>query len=470
MQDTSVRRPWPIDAIALAAVLLALPSVARSQSVALSEPPVAPLELAHPGGGHGTPVTLTLADAIARSSRNDAQFQAVRSDADLAREDRIQAGAAMLPALSATTQFLGNSANGVNPNGRFVSMDGVRMYRAWGVLHEDLSANTLTLAPLRRAQATELAAAARVETAQRGLAVTVTRVYYALAAAQRKYATAQLATQQAARFLEITQRQQRLGQVARSDAVKAELAFELQQNTFREAQLAMENARLALAVLVSPVLDEDFTIVDDATSGPALPPFTDVRALAEQHNPDVRAATASLDAAGRDVTVSRNAFLPTLTVDAAYGIEANEFALHSRIAAQPELGVLPNLGSSLTLNLQVPVWDWGGLRSKLRQSHTRQRQAQTALTQTQRQVLGNVYSMYNEALTARAAAERLQRAADLAAESLRLTTLRYEAGESTALEVVDAQNTLVAARNAVDDATTRYRVAIADLQTVTGPF
>ena len=40
--------------------------------------------------------------------------------------------------------------------------------------------------------------------------------------------------------------------------------------------------------------------------------------------------------------------------------------------------------------------------------------------------------------------DSLQHVADLAAESLRLTTLRYQAGESTALEVVDAQNTLVA--------------------------
>ena len=60
--------------------------------------------------------------------------------------------------------------------------------------------------------------------------------------------------------------------------------------------------------------------------------------------------------------------------------------------------------------------------------------------------------MYNEALTARAAVDNLRRVADLAAESLRLTTLRYQAGESTALEVVDAQNTLVQARNAADDA------------------
>ena len=59
---------------------------------------------------------------------------------------------------------------------------------------------------------------------------------------------------------------------------------------------------------------------------------------------------------------------------------------------------------------------------------------------------------------------------DLAAESLRLTTLRYQAGESTALEVVDAQNTFVLARNAIDDAQVRYRVALAELQTLTGRF
>ena len=34
-----------------------------------------------------------------------------------------------------------------------------------------------------------------------------------------------------------------------------------------------------------------------------------------------------------DVTIARQAFLPTLTVDAVYGIEANAFALHSAVAA-----------------------------------------------------------------------------------------------------------------------------------------
>jgi outer membrane protein TolC len=381
----------------------------------------------------------------------------------------VQAKAALLPTVSYSTQYIGNQANGVNPNGRFVSMDGVNMYRAWAIVHQDVSPNTFTRAPLRRAEAAEAAAQARVDVAQRGLVVTVTRSYYALVTAERKFASAQQAAQQSARFLEIARQQERLGQVARSDTVKAELQDRQQQQSYRDAMVAMDNARLTLAVLLFPTLNENFTIVDDLRTAPALPPIDEVRAMAGRGNPDLRAADEALKAAAADTQAARHAFYPSLSVEGIYGIEANEFALHSRIAAQPELGVLPNLGYAVTVNLTVPVWDWGGLRGKLQQSASRQRLAQVTLTQTQRLVMSNLYSMYNEALASRAAVDNLRTVAELATESLRLTNLRYQAGESTALEVVDAQNTLVQARNAADDAETRYRVALAELQTVTGP-
>ena len=51
---------------------------------------------------------------------------------------------------------------------------------------------------------------------------------------------------------------------------------------------------------------------------------------------------------------------------------------------------------------------------------------------------------------------------------MRLTRLRYQGGEATALEVVDAQNTLTQARNAYDDGLARYRVALANLRTLMG--
>ncbi len=458
-------------AAAFAVILAASGAAAAGAQNTPAAPPVVPSPaLVHPDGATGAPVVITLADALQRATQNEPVFLAASADVELAREDRVQARAAMLPSFSDSTQYIGNQSSPRLLTGRFVSMDGPNMYREWLQAHQELSAGTLTGASLRKARATEAAAQARLEITRRGLTVTVTRSYYAFVAAQRKYATAQQAAQTAQRFYDIAQQQERLGQVARSDVVKAEITARQQHQAFDEASLAMDNARLSLAVLVFPTFTENFSVVDDMQSAPALPPFADARAMAERGNPDLRAADELLRAAGEDVRLARGAFFPNLVIDAVYGIEANAFALNSIPVADPALGVLPNLGYAVTANLTVPLWDWGAMRSKLHQSETRQRQAAATLSQTQRQVVSNLYAMYNEALTARDAVDNLRRAADLAAESLRLTTLRYQAGESTALEMADAQTTLVQARDAADDAEARYRVALAELQTLTGRF
>jgi len=63
----------------------------------------------------------------------------------------------------------------------------------------------------------------------------------------------------------------------------------------------------------------------------------------------------------------------------------------------------------------------------------------------------------------------LQRSAELASEGLRLSTLRYKGGEeTTVLEVVDAQNSFAQANTSYQDGAVRYRVALANLQTLTG--
>jgi outer membrane protein TolC len=430
----------------------------------------APLQLVEPQGQAAPPPVITLQDALDRAKTLDAQYRSTISNAAIAREDRRQAKSALLPNVGETTQYLLTQGNGVLPSGRFVSNDGVHLYRAWGVLHQDVTADTFTQTTYRRAQASEALANARVEIAQRGLAVTVTRNYYGLVTSQRKYATAQQAVQQAQRFLDITQQQENAGQVAHSDVVKAQIQYEQQRLAFAEATLGMSAARLSLAVLMFPDLNENFTVVDDLDSAQALPPFPDIQTMAARQNPEIRVAQEALRQATYDVRSARNAFLPALAIEANYGIEANAFALHSTVAAAPEVGPLPNPGFFLVGNLTVPIFDWGARRSRVRQAEAREQQARVELTQTQRQLLANLYLFYNESLTARAAVDTARRAADLAAESLRLINLRYQAGESSALEVVDAQRTLVDARNAYDDAQTRYRVAISSLQTITGAF
>jgi outer membrane protein len=152
--------------------------------------------------------------------------------------------------------------------------------------------------------------------------------------------------------------------------------------------------------------------------------------------------------------------LPAVTADYFYGIDATRFA--TRIDG------FSSLGSSGAVGLQLPIWAWGANRSRIKQANLRRNLARVEFSFAQRTLLANLRSFYQELQAARSELDLLNQSADAAAESLRLTTLRYQAGESTVLEVVDAQNTLTSARNAYDDGQVRYRVAQANLQTLTG--
>jgi outer membrane protein TolC len=92
------------------------------------------------------------------------------------------------------------------------------------------------------------------------------------------------------------------------------------------------------------------------------------------------------------------------------------------------------------------------------------------LSATQRTLLRNLQGFYEEAQTARDQLASLRRSVDLSAENLRLNVLRYQAAEATILELVDAQAAVTQARNAYDDGVVRYRLALANLQTLTGAF
>ncbi len=458
--------------LAMGLILIAvLVSPLAAQTAASSDPTQSTAKISAPSQS-GPPITITLQDALERARKYDVQFLAAVNDAKIAREDRLQARNAMLPSVSDSTQFLNTQGTGVAgiPEGRFVTNDGVHVYREWAVLHQDLSPNTYLFTGIHRARAAEAIAGAKAEIARRGLVVTVTNDYYALVVTQRKYATAQQAIEQAKRFFDIAQAIEGAGQIAHSDVIKAEIQYRQQEQAFEEARLAMENARLNLAVILFPTLNENFTVVDDLDSAQALPSFAEAQAMAARGNPDLRVATETLRQASVDVSAAKSAFLPSIFIDTDYGIEANDFALNSVWKTHPELGHVPTLGYFLTASMSFPVWDWGSLRSKMHQAEYRQEQARTSLSQTQRQLLSNLYAFYNEALVSRAAIESSRHTVDLAAESLRLVTLRYQAGESIALEVIDAENTSIIARNIYTDTMARYRTALANLQTLTGSF
>jgi outer membrane protein TolC len=413
------------------------------------------------------PVTLTLQDALQRARANSPDFRAALTELGLAHEDRVQGRAGLLPNVSYNTDLIYSQGNGTSSNtASYIANNGVHEYLSQGNVHQVFS--LAAYGDYRRAAAAEALAKARAEIAARGLVVTIVQSYYGLVVAQRKYGTEQLATEEARKFLDISQKLEKGGEVAHSDVIKARLQFEQTHRDLEESRLGMEKTRLELAVLLFPDFNENFNVVDDLQMPVSLPQYPEVQAMAAQKNPELRVAVAALQVAKHDVTGAWSGLLPSASVDYFYGIDSSRFATRQFDPAANQF--VNNLGSSVVASIQVPLWSWGANISKLKQADLRRNQARVELSFAQRQAISNLRAFFGEAETSRSELDSLNQSAELADDSLRLTTMRYQAGESTVLEVVDAQNTRTQARNAYADGQARYRLSIATLQTLTGSF
>jgi outer membrane protein TolC len=398
------------------------------------------------------PLVLTLQAALDYAKANSQQFQTAVLTTQLAREDRRQAHAALLPTVSGFSQYIYTQPTGAG-EWKYVSNDGVHLYNFLGNVHQELS--HAMLAEYRQAKLAVTFAQARQEVATRGLVATVVQDFYGAVVAQRRTGNARLAEDEARRLVDITQKREQAGEAAHSDSIKAQLVLQQAQREVQDAQLELEKAKLGLVVLLFANYQQDFQLADDLQNLSPLAPFEEVSRLAAAKNPDLRAAELALEQEKAGIDLAHAGYMPSLSFDFFYGMNATQIAAS-------------DLGASAQVTLNIPIWNWHATRSRVLQAQLKAKQAQLDLNLAQRQALANLQSFYREAQTAFAQVVSLNQSADMSAESLRLILLQYEAGDVSILEVVDAQNTMIQARNAYDGGLARYRLALANLQTLTG--
>jgi outer membrane protein TolC len=408
-----------------------------------------------------SPLRLTLQDALARARQNSTDFQAAATDAAIAAEDRKLARNALLPTANYNNQYLYTQSNGAG-GVRYIANNSVHEYISQGVVHEAI--DVAGVANYKRVAAASAVAKARADIAARGLVVTVVQDYFRFAAAQSKLEIAQRGTSQGEDFFKLTGQLEKGGEVAHSDVIRGELLMQDRRRQLQEAQLEVLNAKLDLAVLIFPDFNENFEIADDLHTSVPLPTFEEVQQQGARDNPDLRAALAGVQEAKYGVTDAKSGYLPSLALDYFYGIDAPQFATNSVVDNHK----IENLGSSASATLNIPIWNWGSTQSKVKQAELRRTQAERELSLAHRKLLAEMRSLYAEAETALNELSGLSRSAELSSESLRLATLRYKNGEATILEVVDAQNSFALANTNYQDGAVRYRVALANLQTLTG--
>ena len=381
--------------------------------------------------------------------------------------DRRLALAGLLPQVNARASALYTQPNGVPDSGPlpgtvgpvFIANNSVHEYVTQGIATEKLS--VAGAVRIRQANALTRQARAQAEIALRGLHVAVASDYFSVLAAEQKVAAAQSAEEESKRFVDLTRKLEGGREVAHADVIKAELQWEQRQRDAADARQNLLAAKVNLGVLLFPNPATPYELDNTLNQQTEVPAEAQVQQMAVQSNPVLGAALAAEQAASADVKASWAQYLPALTLDAVYGIDAPYFQTTGNNGRK-------FLGYSLGAGVDIPIWNWFSTQDRIQQSRLRARLAKATLDSTQRQLVADLDQSYGELQTASAALTSLQASVGQSQESLHLTTLRYQSGEATALEVVDAQNTFLATELAAADGAVRYHLARANLERLTG--
>ncbi len=433
---------------------------------------IAAAQLVGQGGAAAAPprAGLTLDQAISLASANEPAFAAAKAERDATRLERTDARTALLPTAVYHNQAVYTQPNGVPasrigqvasaPSPIFIANNAVREYASQGVFNETLG--LAQVGAIRLADANAARAEAELEVARRGLAASVVGLFYGLEAGEQRLVVAERGLDEANHFVGITEKREAAREAAHADVLKAQLEQQQRARELADLQLAAERSRLELGVLLYP--DPSTPYVLAAEGGvPMLPERAGIEELARQNNPELRRALASLQASEAETYTSRAALLPELGLNFTYGIDATNLGVNGPDGIR-------NLGYAMSAQLDIPVWDWLATERRVKASRLREGAAKVALSAAERRLLADLAEFYAEASAAHRQLASLDASVSTARESLRLTNLRYVDGESTVLEVVDAQNALITAETAQIDGVVRYRLALADLQTLTGRF
>lgn len=373
---------------------------------------------------------LTLDRCVEMALNAPSTVKQARQQLNAARFGQRSAFANFLPQASIINGFTYNSPLLYDRSMfSFVSLNGIREYVAVGNAALEVDTSGKLKAAYDRARATREGAEANVAIAERDLRTNVAAAYYRLLLTRR---LAKAAMENASTALDFQSKVQKLldaGEASKADLVRAVAAAAALERTASSTEIAAQNANHELASYWTEDVAKELVVADELDEE-----FRAATASAKDdgylRRPEIRVSQSQIDTLRADSHVARAKMLPQLSMNFQYGFDTNQL-------------VAQNRGYAGFIHLDIPVFDflraYNEKRSLDEQVYAAQTNAATLKRQYSR-AFQDALSQVNGVFTQLALTQQGLQAAE---EGVRLSRLRFDAGEGTALDVVTAENALV---------------------------
>jgi outer membrane protein len=195
----------------------------------------------------------------------------------------------------------------------------------------------------------------------------------------------------------------------------------------------------------------------DTTAAPQLPiSLAEAVRIGLDQGPQYRAARASERSAEANLKAQKSDYLPTLSVG----------GLHQRYDTELFPGA-SNI-SSVTFGVSYPLWNNGQREIEVSRARVNRDVARAIREDLERVVRRDVTTAYDTYETSRAAAQLAGVAVTVARANYRMQEMRYRAGASTILDLLDAQVSVAEAEAGLVEARYVTRLSLARLEAILG--
>jgi outer membrane protein len=398
------------------------------------------------------PVRLTFADAVRRAAAGAPAVALAGTRTDAAEARVRQTRAALLPDLSASASWLNRTFNlhslGIEiptAPGQPSLPDLVGPFNTWDARVEvrqsllDLSALARTHAAHAAVTSAEADSGAASEAAAQRAAMAYLQAARAHAQVAARVADSSIATE----LLVLAQAQKTAGVSAAIDVTRAQTQLVAARGALVVARTQLRRSLLDLARALGldpavPLELADTLSAELATADVPQEPAAAV-ALALSHRPDLSAEAARGDAARRALSAINAEQLPHVDLEADYGTNG------------PAIGSMLRTGQ-VGLALTLPILDGWRRQGRAAEQQALAREADIRARDLAQGIAAQVDGAFLDIGAATAQGEIAAERLSLAEQELAQARDRFEAGVAGNIEVIDAQATLVRARDADIDA------------------
>ena len=409
---------------------------------------------------------LTRDEAVRLALIQASTFQQAKLNELIAAEDVRQARAAFLPVVNSPSEFIYTSPThgmvqqpGTPPTPSFIANNAVTEYLAVIGFSGELDLFGRLRATLRRNGALLEAARAGTEAARRALIEAVDEAYYGFALAEGRRRAAELTLAGAVEFERITGLMSNAGEVAQVDLTRAHLQAIGRRDDLDQARANEAIAADGLKVLIGYDFTRPIETTDLASVSPSRSEINGFAVDMVLKRPELVQFEFQKRAADQEVSIARAARRPQITYSILNGFDTDS------LRPQP---LREHSGVAATINITVPIFDWGISKSREQQARLRGQSVDSQRTVALRGLTQQFYAARTQALTAADRVDALRAGIVDAERNLQTSIARYRAGEAPILEVTDATSTLASERSSLYQALFDYQVARAKLAQAAG--